>query len=201
MTQASLLTARVPAPPQAGRYRCIIADPPWLERGGGQIKRGADRHYPLMPTAQIEELPVSEWAAPDAHLYLWVTNNFVPSGLDVMASWGFRYVTTLTWVKGERDICDIEDSSLQVGLGQYFRGCTEHVLFGVRGACEYRDVEGKRAQGLTAFFARRGEHSVKPEELRRMAELVSHGPRLEMFARRAAEGWDAWGLEAPGAAA
>lgn len=25
------------------RFRCITADPPWLERGGGKSKRGADR--------------------------------------------------------------------------------------------------------------------------------------------------------------
>jgi hypothetical protein len=24
-------------------YRCIVADPPWLERGSGKSKRGADR--------------------------------------------------------------------------------------------------------------------------------------------------------------
>lgn len=26
-------------------YDIIYADPPWMERGGGKIKRGADRHY------------------------------------------------------------------------------------------------------------------------------------------------------------
>ncbi len=30
------------------RYKTIYADPPWMEKGGGRIKRGADRHYPLM---------------------------------------------------------------------------------------------------------------------------------------------------------
>jgi hypothetical protein len=36
-------------------YRCILADPPWLERGGGKIKRGADRHYPLLKDYEIVE--------------------------------------------------------------------------------------------------------------------------------------------------
>jgi hypothetical protein len=38
-----LFAPDVPTPAQAGAYRCIYSDPPWLERGGGQIKRGADR--------------------------------------------------------------------------------------------------------------------------------------------------------------
>jgi N6-adenosine-specific RNA methylase IME4 len=197
MAQPSLLEPRVPGPAKAGRYRTVLADPPWLERGGGQVKRGADRHYELMPTPAIAALPVRSWAADDAHLYLWVTNNFMPDGFEVMKAWGFRFVTVLTWIKGEGALDALDDAWLQVGLGQYFRGCTEHVLFGVRGQVEYRQVDGQRAQGRTAFFARRGEHSVKPEQLRAMAERVSHGPRLEMFARRPWPEWDVWGLEAP----
>ena len=40
------------------RYHTIYADPPWMERGGGRIKRGADRHYPLMSTKDIMALDV-----------------------------------------------------------------------------------------------------------------------------------------------
>lgn len=196
----------VPAPPQAGAYRTIVADPPWLERGGGQIKRGADRHYSLMPTAEIAKLPVSQWAAPDAHLYLWVTNNFLRDGLDVMDAWGFRYVTKIDWFKsidGNDEIAsdrqaDAADADLQIGLGQYFRGCTESCLFGVRGRVEYRTrADGKRAQGRTGFHAPRQQHSAKPEKFSRVIEQVSHGPYLEMFARRAVPGWDVWGNQAP----
>lgn len=176
------------APPtRAGFYGTVLADPPWLERGGGQIVRGAQRHYPLMSTEAIAGLPVRVWAAPDAHLYLWVTNNFLPEGLHVMVAWGFRYVTTVTWLKD------------RVGLGQYFRGKTEHCLFGVRGQVPYRlRPDGKRAQGVTGFRAARQEHSRKPDELRLMAETVSPGPYLELFARRAMPGWDVWGNEAEG---
>ena len=30
------------------KYKTIYADPAWNEVGGGKIKRGADRHYPLI---------------------------------------------------------------------------------------------------------------------------------------------------------
>lgn len=213
--QRSLLAPSVPAPAKAGRYRTVLADPPWLERGAGQIKRGADRHYPLMTTREICALPVSEWAATDAHLYLWVTNNFLPDGLEVMKAWGFRYVTKIDWFKadftdehlaetlaevpagGDLLVSEMADAKLQIGLGQYFRGCTESCLFGVRGAVEYRTHDGKRAQGRTGFHAPRQQHSAKPEKFRAVIERVSHGPFLEMFARRPAPGWDLWGNQAP----
>jgi len=163
----------VTLPPQAGAYHTVYADPPWLERGGGRIKRGADKHYRLMSTKAIAALPVREWAAKDAHLYLWVTNNFLPDGLLVLGSWGFRYVTAITWMKDK------------VGLGQYYRGITEHCLFGVRGRVSYRfRPDGKRAQGKTGFLERRGSHSVKPETMRQMIEVVSPGPYLEICCTR-----------------
>jgi len=170
------------------QYGTVLADPPWPERGGGKIKRGADRHYPLMSVEAIKALlvhglPVVEHALPDSHLYLWATNNYLPDAIEVMRAWGFRYVTCITWAKD------------RPGLGQYFRGMTEHLLFGVRGQPPYRIIDGKRAQGTTLISAPRTEHSVKPAEFHRLIERVSAGPYLELFARRPMEGWDVWGNE------
>lgn len=40
------------------------------------------------------------------------------------------------------------------------------------------------------------EHSKKPEEARRrIIELVGDLPRIELFARQKADGWDTWGNE------
>ena len=42
------------------------------------------------------------------------------------------------------------------------------------------------------------EHSKKPDEARkRIIELCGDVPRIELFARQSAEGWDCWGDEAP----
>ena len=185
-------------PKQWGRYATLYADPPWPERGGGKIKRGADRHYDTMTVKAIAAMPFGAWAAWDAHLYLWVTNNYLPAGLECIEAWGFRYITCVTWVKDRQ------------GLGQYYRGLTEHCLFAVRGSLGYQVLEdGKRAQGTTGFYepenlpsaieAPRQQHSVKPERMRRYIERVSPGPRLELFARKASPGWDVWGNEAPAA--
>lgn len=161
-----------------------MADPPWWEAGGGKIKRGADRHYPLMKTDDICRIDVPSLVHLDGcHLYLWVTNGFLRDGLKVMDSWGFRYVTCITWAKD------------RFGLGQYFRGQTEQCLFGVCGRLPYKldPTTGKRVQGRTLVNASRGRHSQKPVELRQMVEKVSYGPFLEMFAREVHPGWDVWG--------
>ena len=165
------------------KYATIYADPPWPEYGGGKIKRGADRHYPLMTVKEIKKLPVQGITAENAHLYLWVTNNYLPAGLEVMQAWGFRYVTTITWAKD------------RIGLGQYFRGMTEHCLFGVKGKLPYKTLDGKRQQGRTLLVAPRERHSQKPVEMYDMIERVSYGPYIELFARNKRAGWDSWGNE------
>jgi N6-adenosine-specific RNA methylase IME4 len=41
-----------------------------------------------MTLADIEALPVAEWAAPDCALFLWTTDPSLPQLLEVIASWG-----------------------------------------------------------------------------------------------------------------
>ena len=168
------------------KYQIIYADPPWPERGAGKIVRGAQKHYQLMKVESICELPIYLIADQNCHLYMWVTNNFLPGGLKVVDAWGFRYITMVTWVKD------------RIGLGQYFRGQTEHCLFAVKGMLPYLVKEGKRAQHPTFFSAPKSKHSAKPEKMRRIIDHVSgcaERRKIELFARGLAEGWDVWGNE------
>lgn len=181
----------------------VYADPPWLEKGAGKIKRGADRHYPLMPTSDIIKImrdELEDILNDKAHIYLWVTNNFMQDGFRVLKALDFRYITTITWLKGR--LTETEHGSVftpdNPGLGQYFRGVTEHCLFGVTKEClPYKTdpVTGKRCQGLTYLIAPRGAHSQKPEEMYDIIEHVSYPPYLEMFARERRDGWHGWGNE------
>lgn len=169
------------------KYKTIYADPPWPERGGGKIKRGADRHYSLMSVKEIERLPVRNLADPNGcHIYLWTTNNYLPEAIKLLDTWGFEYVTTITWMKD------------RFGLGQYYRGITEHCLFGTtKKRLPYKMLDGKRAQGMTGFIEPKTVHSRKPAKMREMIERVSYEPRIELFARERFAGWDCFGNEAP----
>lgn len=167
----------------AGQYRTIYIDPPWPEKGGGKIKRGADRHYRLMSVNEIIDLPVKQLANPDGcHLYLWATNNYLPAALECIKAWGFEYVTMITWMKD------------RIGLGQYYRGLTEHCLFAVtKKRMPYKVIGCKRQQGVTGFYEAKRIHSAKPARMRKMIECVSYEPRIELFAREQSQGWDCWG--------
>jgi N6-adenosine-specific RNA methylase IME4 len=131
-----------------------------------------------MRISDIAALRVDRLAAPDAHLWLWVTNTDWQQQIEVMAAWGFTYKSCLTWIKP------------RFGLGGYLRNQTEHLLLGVRGRAPIQF----RSQG-SWFYAPRQEHSHKPEEQYAIIERCSPGPYLELFARRTRPGWHVWGNE------
>lgn len=211
-------------------FKTIYIDPPWPEHGGGKIKRGADRHYSLLRVGDIYAvIRMSEaWRpANDAHLYLWVTNTYLPSGLWLMNSLGFRYVTAIPWIKltnaafglrevmfdysdkrgrifwlqlftdlldkAEITLAEIIRGHLKFGIGQYFRGASEILLFGVQG--RGFKVRTDRLDLPGVIFGPRREHSAKPIEAYELIEARSKGPYLEMFSRGDRAGWVHWGNE------
>lgn len=118
------------------------------------------------------------------HLYMWATNNFLKKALDLLDFWGFEYITLITWTKD------------RIGLGQYYRGLTEHCIFATtKKRLPYKIVDGKRQQGITGFFEPKTIHSRKPDKMREMIETVSYSPRIELFARQKTDDWDYWGNE------
>lgn len=179
------------------KYGTIVADPPWKYNAGTTPLRSngrgasAEHIYPTMSNEDLAGFDVAALADDQAHLYMWVTNprlvgdyrgkrDITP--FDIVEAWGFRPITLLTWVKPGRG-----------GTGWYFRGQTEHVIFGTRGKLGIPAA----IREPNVFTAKRSVHSRKPDEFFDIVERVSPGPRLEMFARTAREGWDAWGNEAP----
>lgn len=174
-------------------YSTIVADPPWRYRSTGITTRTshgsacADDHYSTMSNEELAALPVATLAADDAHCYMWVTNPKLyssdrspgPNPAEIMEAWGFRYVTLLTWHK----------TPAALGMGFYFRGQTEHVLFGVRGNLPIPPDRRER----NIFAAGTTGHSRKPAAFGDLVERVSPGPYLELFARAPRLGWDAWG--------
>ena len=158
------------------KYKTIYCDPAWNHKGSGRIARGASRHYKLMKTQDIKNLPVQDIANDDCWLFMWVTNNLLKDGLDVMENWGFRYVTNLAWGKD------------RYGTGYYFRGQHELCLFGVKG-----NLKPKVKNESSFLYAKKYLHSSKPPEFYNKIENVSYEPRIELFARNTRQGWDSWG--------
>ena len=169
-------------------FSCIAMDPPWNERGGGQSKRGADKHYPTLPVREI--LPVvlqSPLWRPDPAgcvLWCWATNNYLPYALWLIDALGFRYITNAVWVKRGH-----------AGLGQWLRGRHELLLLASSGASPASLVRTNRKDLSGLLIADRGEHSEKPAKAYRLIENRCAGPYAELFARKPRPGWSVWGNE------
>lgn len=200
----------IPFPTVQGGYACVLSDPPWQYRDTlPGPKRGAASHYDTMPLEDIMALPVASVVADKAHLWLCTTNGFLEHAYALARRWGFEPVTVVTWVKTIRrtgwlevptlpdDHEDALDFSFDapvpwLGMGRYLRNVTEPILF-----CERGKLGVLRSDVANVLFAPRTRHSEKPSALYEMVRSVSPGPRLEMFARRALPGFDAWGNQAP----
>ena len=159
------------------KFGCIYADPPW--NYGNQTTRAAtDNHYDTMTIDQIAAMPVRELAADKCHLHLWTTNGFLREALGLLESWGFEFKSTFIWVKP------------QLGIGNYWRCSHEIMLLGVKGGLTFPP------SGVPSWLqADRTEHSAKPEKVRTLIEQMSPGPRLELFGRKAVQGWVVFGNE------
>lgn len=174
------------------RFATILADPPWrFQNSTGKIAPEHKRlsRYGTLSLDEIKSLPVEGATADTAHLYLWVPNALLAEGLAVMAAWGFTYKSNIVWHKIRKD-----GGSDGRGVGFYFRNVTELVLFGVRGK-NARTLKPGRTQ-VNYLCTRKREHSRKPDELYPIVEACSPGPYLELFARGARKGWNAWGNQA-----
>lgn len=163
---------------QAGKkFSTVYADPPW-KYGNQATRSSTNNHYSTMTIDEICQLPVCQLTLDDAHLHLWTTNAFIFESRKVIEAWGFNYKSCLVWVKP------------QMGIGNYWRVSHEFLMFGLKGKSPFKD----RSQ-MSWIHHERTKHSQKPNKIRKTIELVSPGPRIELFARVVSPGWTCWGNE------
>lgn len=163
------------------KFKTIYGDPPWSKHQKGKL--GAIQHYDLMTLEQIKQMPIGHLAADDALLFLWVTPGLMKEGIEVIESWGFRYVDEMVWDK------------YYLGLGQRLRHTHEPLLLGVKGK---PPILCRNQASLVR--AVRQDHSHKPEEFFPIIERMSEAPCLELFSRRqpttyCRDNWSVWGNE------
>lgn len=164
------------------KFDIILIDPPWSynrKSTGGTNKSSSSQQYETLDLEEIEDLyhdGLGNLFGENSVLFLWSTNSFLEDALYIMKQWGYTYKTTITWIKRNN------------GLGNWFRGKTEHLLFGVRGK-----VKPFRLQAPNVIISEKTlKHSQKPFESQyliqrcaeQMAFLQSKRIRiLELFAR------------------
>jgi N6-adenosine-specific RNA methylase IME4 len=180
------------------RYRTIVADPPWdyaagfpTHRGGKYRKGRGSRAetalpYPSMTIGEIRALPIPDLALPDAWLFMWATSAYLFQAGDIGHEWGFNYRQTIVWRK--------------TGTPTPFAATVapNHAEF----LLVFKQGQPRRKATWPSSVidapnrANVDRHSQKPEVFLDFVETFTHGPYLELFARRTRMGWDTWGNEA-----
>ena len=164
-----------------GLYDVIVIDPPWpmqkLERD--ERPNQVDFDYPTMTEEQMANLQIP--ADVNCHVWLWTTHKFLPMAFRLLDTWKLKYVCCFTWHK--------PGGFQPFNLPQY--NC-EFALYARKGAPQFLETKSFPV----CFEAPRSGHSAKPQEFYDFINRVTGGRRLDMFNRRAIEGFDVWGKEA-----
>lgn len=168
------------------KYDVIYADPPW-SYSNKSSRGGADKHYDTMTLTDIQQLPVPTISSDDCALFMWATFPMLQEALSTIEAWGFTYKTAaFVWAKRNK-----KSPGWFWGLGNWTRSNSEICLLGIKG---HPQRVSKSVHSIVD--APIGRHSAKPGEVRdRIVELMGDVPRIELFARDYADGWDCWGNE------
>lgn len=170
-------------------YRVWYADPPWSYGNSGVITESdnygrAARHYPSMSIDELCQMgnDIKSRCANDAVLFMWVTSPLLEECFEVIRAWGFKHKTSFVWDKVGHN------------FGHYNSVRHEFLLICTRGSCT---PDNSALYDSVVSIQKSDKHSEKPGEFRRIIDdLYTWGERIELFARAASDGWDAWGNQA-----
>jgi len=177
------------------KYKVIYADPPWAfnnKKTGGSMKSGASQQYDVMSIEDMKQWDIPSICQDDCLLVMWYVGAMPKEVMELAEAWGFRVVNMngFVWDKETKHGKDF------FGMGSITRASTESALVAVRGKTgniiKDRSVRSR-------IRAKVGKHSEKPQAFREAIEkLCGDVPRLEMFARTQAPGWNVFGNQVEG---
>jgi N6-adenosine-specific RNA methylase IME4 len=170
-------------------------DVPWQQEAWSD-ETGQDKglRYPSMTVEELMALCAGDQSpfTNDALLHFWATTNRIHHALKIIESWGFEYMSMITWDK------------VNIGMGRWVRDRTEHLLICKRGNFPGIDLYTAKPESL--YSEPKTEHSRKPvwfaEEIERLHPNMR---KLELFQRRDSlqpgdirlnGKWEFWGNQA-----
>lgn len=181
------------------KYDVIYADPPWDYGGKMQYDKSsvskdkidlnkkifissASFIYPTLKTSDLKKLNVASIANEDCLLFMWTSSPHLQQAIELGVAWGFDYKTVaFVWDK------------MSHNPGQYTLSNCELCLVFKRGKIP-KPRGARNIQQLVR--APRQAHSVKPQQaMDNITKMFPKQRRIELFARRKVDGWDAWGLD------
>lgn len=118
---------------------------------------------------------------------MWCTFPYLDKQIKLFEKWGFKYKTLgFSWIKTNK-----RDGKPFFGVGYYAKSNCEVCLLGIKG--KMKPITNKVS---SCVMSPKEEHSKKPNTVReRIVQLFGDLPRIELFARQEACGFDVWGNE------
>lgn len=201
-----------------GQYEIIYADFPWPYTSFGTAKL----NYEQMTESEISEFDWSRFMAKRCAVFSWVTGPKLDLALRCAEQWrercGLHYQgVAYTWIKTTKDGVPIKASGPRP---RFVKPLDEWVLvfsthpnervFPLLSESQVQHFSAPAPDTELDFLSQLESnsdlvfspkdliHSRKPPVVRDLiVELLGDRPRIELFARESALGWDAWGNEAP----
>lgn len=174
------------------KYEIVYADPPWQfnnKKTGGSMKSGAAHHYITTGIESLKSIDVDSITHDDCTLIMWYVGAMPQEAIDLVHAWGFtlKNMNGFVWnkltVKGKPFF----------GMGFRTRAGSESAIIATKGKPK---VYSRSVRAVQSYMVSR--HSKKPVEFRKhIVDICGDLPRLEMFARESAVGWDVFGNEVP----
>ena len=175
------------------RYDIVYLDAPWHYYGSAVKDAAAGKHYPLMTIDELAAIDIWSILNRRAAVFMWATCPRLDFALKLIDAWGLNYRgIAYVWVKTNRHGKIISGQGVPP---TFTKPTTELVLAATTKATGRPFPILDLAQPQVVLHPR-GAHSEKPAIFRqRIEELCGDRPRIELFARSTAKGWDSWGAE------
>ena len=175
------------------KYDIIIADPPWHYYGATDKMGAAGKEYDILSDDEILQLNIDEILEDNGIVFLWATCPRLDFAIDCLKSWGLHFRgVQFVWVKTSIDGTPLSAIGVRPSI---VKPLTEFVIAGSR-VKRGRPMQIHSEKIVQTIFSARGKHSQKPNEvLDRINELYPNASKIELFARREYQGYDAFGDE------
>ncbi len=181
------------------KYDVIYADPPWQfnnKKTGGSMKSGSEHQYKsVMSIDDLKKMPIPDIASDNCLLVMWWVGSMPQEAIDLVNSWGFNIKTMNGFVWNKIT----QNNKPYFGMGFYTRAGSESCVIATKG--KFKSVSRSVravfcAESQIQFEAKVTKHSEKPHQVRDLiVDLAGDVPRIELFARKTADGWDCFGNE------
>ncbi len=167
------------------KYQTVVIDPAWTVKNNlKDVKyyRCGDQRMPYqqMTDNEIMDFPINDFADNRCDLFMWTITSKIPISFEILKKWGFKYMDFIAW-----------DKEIGVPVNGIYRS-VEWLIYAYRGKMGI-NKKGKFIN--TMQREKRGVHSRKPNIVYEVLKNNTQEPRIDIFARKRHEGFDAYGNE------